>query len=407
MAIEILFPCLDEPKEEPTAVAPVTTSDAAPKPFALSNAAFEAKQEAAPAPAVERRLSPAIEKALAEVEAREEQQRLRKISRSSRGSGAASGTPSPLASRDQSRNGTDVEATTFERRVFTRVRSPSPEPETLDGAEGTDQDPEPTTKSPSPVPEQICESLQAPIASPSRARASSTLSHLSKASSTQSATTSNGFKARPAPTVVLETGNPTPHDQSRDAPSRDRTSTRDASSFYCPQRSLPGRRRRRSYATSEPSDSAQSWPTRHHSAPDQGCRPASRTTGPERGDESDDDAARAAEHLDRRASRLGPRAASVGSGHGDLDDDDEARRQGGGSPHESRRLASSRSRRERASSFFGKSRKGGRHGRPRESEPVHVGSEHCRGVRSAEYYGSWSRSRLGGLESAPRTGDRA
>ncbi|KWU46537.1 hypothetical protein RHOSPDRAFT_31995 [Rhodotorula sp. JG-1b] len=199
MAIEILFPCLDEPKEEPTAVAPVTTSDAAPKPFALSNAAFEAKQEAAPAPAVERRLSPAIEKALAEVEAREEQQRLRKISRSSRGSGAASGTPSPLASRDQSRNGTDVEPTTFERRVFTRVRSPSPEPETLDGAEGTDQDPEPTTQSPSPVPEQICESLQAPIASPSRSRASSALSHLSKASSTQSATTSNGFKARPAP----------------------------------------------------------------------------------------------------------------------------------------------------------------------------------------------------------------
>ena len=64
MAIEILFPCLDEAKEESAAVAPLTTSDAAPKPFALSNAAFEAKQEAAPAPTVERRLSPAIEKAL-------------------------------------------------------------------------------------------------------------------------------------------------------------------------------------------------------------------------------------------------------------------------------------------------------------------------------------------------------
>lgn len=198
MAIEILFPCLDEPKEEPTAVAPVTTQDAAPKPFALSNAAFEAKQESAPVPSVERRLSPAIEKALAEVEAREEQQRLRKISRSSRGSGAASGTPSPLASRDQSRNGTDVEATTFERRVFTRARSPSPEPESLAGAEAERdvQDPEPTTQSPSPVPEQMHENVQRPIATPARSRASSVLSHLS---STQSASASNGFKARPAP----------------------------------------------------------------------------------------------------------------------------------------------------------------------------------------------------------------
>ncbi|TKA52942.1 hypothetical protein B0A53_04245 [Rhodotorula sp. CCFEE 5036] len=201
MAIEILFPCLDEPKEETAAVATVTTSNAAPKPFALSNAAFEAKQEAAPAPAVERRLSPAIEKALAEVEAREEQQRLRKISRSSRGSGAASGTASPLASRDQSNNGTDVEATTFEQRVFTRARSPSPEPESLAGtdAERDVQDPEPTTQSPSPVPEQVDENLQRPIATPARSRASSALSHLSRASSTQSATTSNGFKARPAP----------------------------------------------------------------------------------------------------------------------------------------------------------------------------------------------------------------
>ena len=201
MAIEILFPCLDEPKEETAAVATVTTSNAAPKPFALSNAAFEAKQEAAPAPAVERRLSPAIEKALAEVEAREEQQRLRKISRSSRGSGAASGTASPLASRDQSNNGTDVEATTFERRVFTRARSPSPEPESFAGtdAERDVQDPEPTTQSPSPVPEQVDENLQRPIATPARSRASSALSHLSRASSTQSATTSNGFKARPAP----------------------------------------------------------------------------------------------------------------------------------------------------------------------------------------------------------------
>lgn len=195
MAIEILFPCLDEAKEESAAVAPLTTSEAAPKPFALSNAAFEAKQEAAPAPTVERRLSPAIEKALAEVEAREEQQRLRKISRSSRGSGAASGTPSPLASRDQSNNGTDVEAA-FERRVFTRARSPSHEPESLYGAERTDQDPEPATQTSSPVPEQMHDNLKRPIATPARSRASSALSHLS---STPSTTTSNGFKARPAP----------------------------------------------------------------------------------------------------------------------------------------------------------------------------------------------------------------
>ncbi|GAA5872496.1 hypothetical protein JCM3774_006838 [Rhodotorula dairenensis] len=219
MAIEILFPCLDSVKDEPPAASASTTAhpEAAPKPFALSNAAFEAKQQeaTASAPPAARKLSPAIEKALAEVEAREEQQRLRKLSRGSRGS--AGGTPSPLASRDISGDGTDAEST-FERRVFTLVRSPSPEPES---------EPEPETTAANAVDgvaqdegagTQTCDLVQEPVpdaeasmeTAPLRSRVSSAQSNRSKASSTRpvaaaattTTTSTAGFKARPAPSLA-------------------------------------------------------------------------------------------------------------------------------------------------------------------------------------------------------------
>ncbi|GAA5978068.1 hypothetical protein JCM10908_004216 [Rhodotorula pacifica] len=205
MTIEILFPCLDDPTEEFPATAPATAELAAtPKPFALSNAAFEARQEAAPIQPVERRLSPAIEAALAEVEAREEQQRLRKISRSSRGS--TGGTPSPLASREASSTGGEG-VSTPERRLFTLARSPSPEPEPEMPAAVSDEivaeeAVEETTAQSSATEEQADEPARRQTHTPTRSRVSSALSRRSEASSAHSTAASSGFKARPAPSFA-------------------------------------------------------------------------------------------------------------------------------------------------------------------------------------------------------------
>ncbi|BGP53898.1 hypothetical protein JCM8202_006091 [Rhodotorula sphaerocarpa] len=214
MAVEVLFPSLSGDAADTSSPAVVTeptpaaTTVQATKPFPLSNAAFAVKQ---PIPAnvaaaeQTKKLSPAIEKALAQVEAREEQQRLRKASQSSRGS--AEGAASPLASRQPSSAGDAAE-----RRVFTlRTASPDLEPEDSPEAD-LDVDAIPSTVSPTEeFDDEPAEPLESPSeallpsavqSTPSRSRISSALSQHSGTSSLRSSTTtSTSFRARPAPPV--------------------------------------------------------------------------------------------------------------------------------------------------------------------------------------------------------------
>ncbi|POY76636.1 hypothetical protein BMF94_0228 [Rhodotorula taiwanensis] len=201
MAIEVLFPSLAISQTSPAAAVasapfPPAQAPPPPKPFALSNAAFRIQPESPPAVDAERKLSPAIERALAEVEAREEQQRLRKISRSSRAS--SQGTSSPLASRDPSGPGSVPEP-----RVFS-LRTPSPElavegrhdveEEDVQALTAGSADVTPTIA----VPEQLAQEPNA-CASPARSRASSVVSDRSAGASLHSSTASTSFRARPAP----------------------------------------------------------------------------------------------------------------------------------------------------------------------------------------------------------------
>ncbi|BGO97828.1 hypothetical protein NBRC10513v2_001824 [Rhodotorula toruloides] len=196
MAINELFPSLPAsptPASPANVAFPTAESPTASKPFALSNAAFTGKVQPAPKATT---LSPAIEKALAEVEEREERERLRKLSRSSRSSRAS--TASPLTVRQEAKTAEGTQ--TPERRVFTNR---SPTPEEFDPVED-DEEPVEVLEEPQEVQEEEVERFETaappapPIAPPLR-RATSAMSGASLASSTSSAT---AFRARPAPSFT-------------------------------------------------------------------------------------------------------------------------------------------------------------------------------------------------------------
>ncbi|GEM11618.1 hypothetical protein Rt10032_c16g5635 [Rhodotorula toruloides] len=203
MAINELFPSFPTsptPASPADVSFPTSESPTAPKPFALSNAAFAGKVQP---PLKTTTLSPAIEKALAEVEEREERERLRKLSRSSRSSRASTASPLTFRSEVKTREGTQ----TPERRVFTN-RSPTPEDlEPVEPAVPV-EDQERSVKVLEEQQEmQEEEEVEAretaapsavPLARPLR-RATSAMSAASIASSTSSATP---FRARPAPSFT-------------------------------------------------------------------------------------------------------------------------------------------------------------------------------------------------------------
>ncbi|BGP06167.1 hypothetical protein JCM10049v2_001986 [Rhodotorula toruloides] len=193
MATNELFPSLPSsptPASPANVASPTAESPTTSKPFALSNAAFTGKVQPPPKTTT---LSPAIEKALAEVEEREERERLRKLSRNSRAS-----TASPLTVRSEAKTAEGTQ--TPERRVFTNR---SPTPEEIDPAED-DEEPVEVLEEPQDVQDEDVERVETvappalPIAPPLR-RATSAMSGASLTSSTSSATP---FRARPAPSFT-------------------------------------------------------------------------------------------------------------------------------------------------------------------------------------------------------------
>ncbi|GAA6057680.1 hypothetical protein JCM3770_003838 [Rhodotorula araucariae] len=205
LAVEVLFPSLPATSaaQSPSAVPFPSTNDAddKPKPFALSNLAFIATQDATPSKRGARQLSPSIENALAELEQREELARMRKLSRSSHGSTASPATPSMASPLSALRPPPEVAQPIEERRVFT---SRSPEPE--DGAEAEVGNDSLAAKGDEPKsPEAEMNGALPPPASPSPTGLPApelprTVSAVSSVSVAPSSTSS--FRARPVPSAA-------------------------------------------------------------------------------------------------------------------------------------------------------------------------------------------------------------
>ncbi|GAA5913956.1 hypothetical protein JCM5296_004490 [Sporobolomyces johnsonii] len=228
MAIDVLFPSLDAitsptpvailPNGHDTSPTPAPPAETVkPKPFALSNLAWEAPTSTS-SPFSTRTLSPSIEKALEELEAREERRRASNGT-SNRSSGSTSSTPrvesrgsgSRIASNLSEGEFTDEEEEVQERRVFTtHSREPTEEydvypPEdtaTYEVEDGLDGEEVTGLEESDMVAREGAPSISASESSPSLSppplkSVSSSISSTSTKSSTPASATS--FRARPAP----------------------------------------------------------------------------------------------------------------------------------------------------------------------------------------------------------------
>lgn len=211
MALDVLFPSLpllsaQSPVPVAFPVSAAATEDKA-KPFALSNLAFSAVQDATPTKPTTRQLSPSIEKALAELEQREEHERLRKASRSSLGSATSPATlrnASPMSAKDAPGPTPPIQG---ERRVFT-ARTPEPSDDEAEEVEEVlnlhaEQVPDPPRAVAAPqAGEAAEEAAPAPSSSIVSATATPSLSRTASVASVASLGSSGAsFRARPAPSA--------------------------------------------------------------------------------------------------------------------------------------------------------------------------------------------------------------
>ncbi|GAA5930828.1 hypothetical protein JCM1841_000201 [Sporobolomyces salmonicolor] len=224
MAIKILFPSLNKITSPTPALIVPDGLGASPtpaplaetvklKPFALSNLAWEA-QATTNSPLSTRTLSPSIEKALEELEVREERRRASNAT-SNRSGGSTSSTPrvesrgsgSPIASNPSEVNYTDEEEEVQERRVFTTCsREPTeeydiylPDDTATYAAEDEDRLEETDTVDGETAPSISASESSPSLSSPPLKSMSSSISSTSTKSSFSASAA--GFRAPPLPTT--------------------------------------------------------------------------------------------------------------------------------------------------------------------------------------------------------------